>query len=326
MIRTEIKPQVFTRMTQIDPDLFTLISAEATIDFPSLRNSSAALLKRSIPVMLTTDGFFRAAGGHLVRGRVFSREESNNGESVAVITSGLARTLWGSSDSSADTVFIDGRRIAIIGMWEFQPDTLEENNTLIMPLSLGNLVASMDYTPVTRFIIQGEDSDSLDRLKRVLDQVQLSSIGPVGRPEFRVISPPATGKNAGLWKMRKIPTDLAIFLLAAFVLILNVLGWDRAISQNSEVIAWRRWITNDIRKVRNQIFQSFLTVYYLWLATGLFIAVLTLKISKLILHLQVPFFLPMNLSLVVILLLVPAAIAWVTDLRVRKDIRLGRWL
>ncbi|MBU6376220.1 MAG: ABC transporter permease [Bdellovibrionales bacterium] len=326
MLRTEVKNSQLIRMTQIDPQLFTLMTTEAAIDFPSLRNPNGPMLRRSVPVVLTTDGFFNAAGGKLVRGRVFRPEEVRNASSVAVITSGLAKTLWGSSKDYAETIFIDGRQVTVVGMWEFQPETLEENQALFIPLSTGDLVASMDFSPITRFVIHGDDSAALERLKRVLDQIQLTSIGPIGRPEFRMIAPPATSKNSILWKTKKSPLDFIIPLFCLFILIISAFAWDRTIAQSQDIITWRRWITNDARKVRNQILKTFLLLYYLWLCVALLVCAITILITNQILHLDLLFSISLDFSIIIITLLIPGLIAWITDIRVKRNVRLGRWI
>ncbi len=324
--RVEVSLNTFNRLIQLDPEMTALLSSETEIEFSAISQNTDKLFKKSVPIILTSDAFFKAAGGKLMSGKVFETKDVQNGKAIAVITSGLAKELWGERDQYSKNIFIQGREIELIGNWEFEPNTLEENHTLILPISLAPLVSNANYTLVSRFIIKGNDSFALTKLKEAIDQIQLDMNRPIDRPIYRISVPSASGKNGNLWKTKKIPAEIATIMVTVFALILAGLSWDRAVSQCPDVIAWRRWITNDASKVRNDIFIQFIIKYMLWIFIAFVISWFLVHFAFYLFKTELLFSINFSLSNLIIIFLIPILIWWITDLRVKKEIRLVRWM
>ncbi len=324
--RLDINFQNFKRLTQLDEDITTLFTAETNMEFTSLNAVDKKLLKNSVSVLLTTDAFFKASAGKVISGRTFNNNDMQSGRSVAVITSGLAKKLWGDKDKYSKSIYIQGRIVDLIGNWEFESDTTSENQTLILPISLASLVSNDAFNSVSKFIIKGDDSEALNMLKNSFDQIQLDSNRPIDRPEYRIIVPNSSGKNGILWKLKKVPAEFACILISIFALIFAAMNWDRALAQCPDVLAWRKWILNDSVKVRNDLFYQFMKNYFIWIFISFILAKFLVMIFYSLYRADLYFAFEINFSSILILFIIPLTVLWVTDMRVRKEIKLVRWI
>lgn len=128
-----LNPDNLPKDVRIRPDL-TREEADAIARLPEVAYASIwaqtlarieadGIRSQQMAVFGADDGYTRIQGGELVDGRWFTRAELAVGAPVVVLESGTARSLFGQEPLMGRIVYIGGRPLTVIGLWE-EPENI----------------------------------------------------------------------------------------------------------------------------------------------------------------------------------------------------------
>jgi hypothetical protein len=196
-------------------------------------------ISRRVPVLVVSDGLFRAWRGRTLSGRVFDRHDVLASAPVAVSTAGLNDDLTFAEGENPAKIFVNGMPLDVIGVWNFGDKTLEENHSLILPLSLASWLGDAAAIRFSKVVLEGDPVPAMENLKLAVDRLQLEYGTALNRPTFEMIDAPVTSKNRSLWLRRSGPIELvSILLIVVGVLFTGFSGYRIFISA-APCIDWR---------------------------------------------------------------------------------------
>lgn len=300
-----------TRISRLVPETALAIYSESDLEFYSPSGGDANRMMNSAKVILVNNPFFQSVNGSIKQGRVFTDEEVGQHQPLALITKGLSQKLFGSEEVMPRSLFIQGREIQVVGQWEFMEDDLEENQALILPFTLLNLVADPDRTVVNKFILPERGAETFTKLKRAFDQFQLETGLEMARPNFQVISASASSRNALLWQLRRGPAEWIAIFAGIFALVCAGFGWDGLLRRNQFSLMWLnlarpapfwRWW---------HLMKTFMIGLTLWTAIALIASFLLVRLFSARFQLDPTFSLPQFIPLVILSFGVLGLVGWI---------------
>lgn len=207
-------PDYFLRLTELVPEADAFLKAPATeISFSYPVNGAPHRVVRELPLYLVGGGFFEAFNGRFIQGRGFERSEIFSGKPYVVMGEGALTKIFGDYNRVPSLIFINGVEYQVIGTWAFQSKEIEENEAIFLPLGLAQIFSKFSNTYLNNFILRGQDSSVLTRLKQAIDKIQLDAGFTPSRPEFAFKSPQVSRRTDYILTHNKVYLDVLLWLV-----------------------------------------------------------------------------------------------------------------
>ncbi len=317
-------PDFLNRIRQSSAEISSVVQIEAEVEAPAIDQTGR--IRRWIDFYFVTDNFFEAIRGRLDHGRTFSKDDFLSGRPLAVLTPGAAESLYGSSALTGTHVFVAGKPVDVIGKWQFEGDTLRENQSILMPLSTLGLVADEHMINLRRFLLKGNSEGSLRKLKGAILQAQLDAgMTPVS-PEYTVRHPTLSKRNNSIWILKKQPLDIFILTASAIFLLVWFLALERSLSRTPVLSAWRALSPRIQDQPRGALTRSLLQEYFLSAGLGFICAYLFSLPFQLLFEVPFSVFPTFHLAYAILLVGAPMGmVVWVRH-RTALPIKWNKWL
>lgn len=229
---------LYERVPQVNMVFATSTEIKLADPDRTISNEQAGISRR-VPVLIVSDGLFRAWRGRLQSGRVFDRHDVLASAPVALTTTGLNDDLTFTQRESPAKIFLKGLPLDVVGVWNFGEKTMEENHSLILPLSLAAWLGDAATLRFSKVVLEGDPVTAMDNLKLAVDRLQLEYGTALNRPTFEIIDSPVTSKNRSLWLRRLGPLELvSLFLILSGIVFSGFSGY-RVFMQSALCIDWR---------------------------------------------------------------------------------------
>lgn len=222
-------PEYFLKLTELLPEVDAFLeSTPIEMNFSYQQEGKLHHVKRELPLYLIGSGYFDAFEGRFIQGRGFTRSEVFSGKPMLVLTEGALIKIFGDYNRSPSMVWINGVEFQVIGTWAFNSSDIIENESILLPIGLTKVFGKDTDTYVNNFLLKGEDSRVLTKLKQAIDKIQMDSgYNPI-RPEFSFVSPQVSRKTEFIFIHNKVYIDVfiwLIFLLYCFLSLKQNRDW-----------------------------------------------------------------------------------------------------
>jgi len=178
-------PDYFLRLSELVPEVDAFLqSAPLDMTFSYQLDGKKHSVTRELPVYMVGANYFDAFDGRFIQGRGFTRHEVYSGKPMVIMTEGALIKLFGDYNRSPSLIWINGVEYQVIGTWSFKSSQIIENESLFLPLGLAQVFGKQSSTYVNNFILNGEESKTLTKLKQGIDKIQLDAGFKPSRPEF----------------------------------------------------------------------------------------------------------------------------------------------
>jgi hypothetical protein len=213
----------FLKLSDLVPEVDAYLEASPIEMNFSYRSATKILnVKRELPLNFIGAGFFDAFKGRFIQGRGFTRSEVFSGKPMVVLTEGALIKIFGDYNSSPAMIWINGIEYQVIGTWAFNTPDILENESIFLPIGLSQLFGKQNVTYINNFILKGEDSRVLTKLKLAIDKIQMDSGSNPIRPEFAFQTPKLSKKNEFIFAHNKVYVDVFIWLVFIMYLLISL--------------------------------------------------------------------------------------------------------
>ena len=255
-------PNFYLSLKNLVPDVSIFLQSETMVDFEVSEGKEVKPVRRTTDIMLVDDTFFQAIQGSMLSGESFQREEILSGAPVAILTEGLVRDTFG-QEAPPSSLVINGRQFLIKGVFAMKSSQIRENFSLILPLSAVSILGQRDKTYLSKFILKGNSSHALEKLKAAIDKIQLDSGQVPVRPEFTMLEMNLSEKFQGIMDHQKVYLNIFLWVLFFYAVLRFQLDF------SDRFFLHRDWITFRLmaglgpeeitRELRGQLLLLFLT-------------------------------------------------------------------
>lgn len=206
-------PEFTIRLFELLPDVDAFINGGHTLmNFSYPQENRIHRVEREVPLILIGPRYFDAFNGEFLQGRGFDKKEVFSGKPLIVLSEGAIKKIFGNTHERPSQIWINGMAYQVAGVWKFETDKIEENDAIFLPLGLTHVFGKDSQTYINNFILKGTSSAALLRLKKAIDQIQLSTGHSVIRPEFSIDKPKVSRKTFLAFLHNKVYIDLLIWL------------------------------------------------------------------------------------------------------------------
>lgn len=206
-------PEFYLKLSELVPEVEAVVkSTPMQISFSYPTKDKVQAVEIEVPIYLVGSQYFDATNGDFLQGRAFNRSEVFSGKPYVVLTEGFLTKVFGDYDNSPSLIWINGIEYQVIGTWSFQSSDIIENESIFFPLGLADVFGKKDNTYINSFILKGEDSATLLKLKEGIDRIQLDAGLDPQRPEFSFSRPQVSKSTEHILSNNKIYVDGFIWL------------------------------------------------------------------------------------------------------------------
>lgn len=268
-------PEFTIRLFELLPDVDAFINGGHTlISFSYPMNNTVHRVEREVPLLLIGPRYFDAFNGEFIQGRGFNKEEVFSGKPLIVLSEGAIKKLFGNTQDRPSQVWINGMAYQVAGVWKFETDKIEENDAIFLPLGLTHIFGKDSQTYINNFILKGTSSSALLRLKKAIDQIQLSTGHSVIRPEFSIDRPKVSRKTTFAFLHNKVYIDVIVWLSFFLYLFLSYQENQKWLSFSQDWASWSFMSGQNTGKIKDEAIDAWMKLLTFSTISGFILSML----------------------------------------------------
>lgn len=223
----------FKKMRSKNSDIASFIYSETKIKVFD-KNSDLAI-ERAVPVVLTSDNLFEKLNGEFIWGNSFTYQDFMTDMPYAIVTPHVLDMI--SAEGEVPSIIeIEGRSFKVIAQYKFSKSEFKENSMIFLPMGAIKLLGSENKSYLNKFLVNNEDGKGLERLKRTVDDIQLSAGYIPIRPEYEIQPQAVSSHVVSVYQKNLTPILYSLYLLFFSLSFVTVWMMKKDLSNYNTVI------------------------------------------------------------------------------------------
>lgn len=228
--------EYFKAMRSKNDDIASYIYSEAKIKVYD--KTSDLSIERRVPIVLSSDNFFEKLNGNFVWGSSFTYQDFISDSPYAIVTPQVLDML--SSNGEVPSIIdIEGRSFKVIGQYQFPEADFKENSLIFLPMGAAKLIGSEKKSYLNKFLVNNADGQGLERLKKTVDEIQLSTGYVPIRPEYEIQPQAVSSHLVSVYQKNITPILYSLYFLFFSLVLTNIFMLKKDLSFYNSVLLSR---------------------------------------------------------------------------------------
>ena len=257
--------EFFSRLYQKHGELTSVMETRGKVSYATDKKVE----ERSVKLKLTNPYFSKAFQGKLKVGRFFNNNDLTTNSSTVVLGESFLRKYFDGQNTYPSTVKIGNKVYSVIGIWSWSADFLNDEEAEVFLLnSEVSQVADEEKTYFNQFVLKDSDDKGIEKLKSIIDFLQLESGFEPVRPDFEIVSVNATQSYSEITGTRLMIFEYLKWTVLFIIFIFLVKVCTPDTYQKNGILIHRVFAQGSYKKACLDITLSFLIKALVWSFTG----------------------------------------------------------